>query len=258
MVEIEGEREMRDLKGYYSIPELGENVKYPSVTKIIGVLDKFMDTWKVGLGVDYLYDNAIGPFLAGDMTLEQFREIDFPKLVADAKLYHKDVSNEAMDYGSRFHKAMDDWHKNGIRPVEPGIVEPFIASREWEELVHLRVIESEGMVWSHAFRYAGTRDVKCEITLNKEPLTGILDFKTRNGKGDKSLPVYPSDKQQVAAYVMADEEMSGDPLDFGGIVIINRETMNVEPHILMRAQLIQPGLEFIELARYYNMTRRGK
>jgi hypothetical protein len=218
----------------------------------------------VGLGVDYLYDNAIGPFLAGDMTLEQFREIDFPKLVADAKLYHKDVSNEAMDYGKRFHAAMDDWHKGNLtRPTEPVLIEPDLIvpwekAIEWEELVRLKVIESEGIVWSHAFRYAGTRDLKCEITLNKEPLIGILDYKTRNGKGDKSLPVYPSDKQQVAAYVMADEEMSGDPLDFGGIVIINRETMDVEPHILMRGQLIQPGLEFIELARYYNMTRRGK
>jgi hypothetical protein len=245
----------RDLKGYYDIPDLGPNVKYPSVTKIIGVLDKFLDSWRVGLGVDYLYDNAIGPFLAGDMTLEQFREIDFPKLVADAKLYHKDVSNEAMDYGSRFHKVMDDWHKEtSERLVGPNdLIAPFNNTVAWEELVHLRVIESEGMVYSHAFRYAGTRDVKCEITL-----VGILDYKTRNGKGDKSLPVYPSDKMQVGAYVLADEEMSGASLDFGGVIIINRETMNVEPHIYMRPALIQAGLEFIELARYYNMTRRGK
>jgi hypothetical protein len=52
--------------------------------------------------------------------------------------------------------------------------------------------------------------------------------------------------------------MSGASLDFGGVIIINRETMNVEPHIYMRPALIQAGLEFIELARYYNMTRRGK
>ena len=249
---------MRDKSGYYNIPELGENVKFPSVTKVLGILDKFMDSWKIGLDIDYLYNNSVGPFLAGDMTIEQFKEIDFKKLTDDAKLYHKDVSGEAMDYGSRFHKAMDEWHKQNIRPVEPGIVEPFIAVREWEELVHLRVIESEGIVWSEAFRFAGTRDLKCEITLNKEPLTGILDYKTRNGKDGKAVPVYPSDKQQVAAYCLADEEMSGDTLDFGGIVIINRETMTVEPHIYMRPALIQPGLEFIELARYFNMTRRGK
>jgi hypothetical protein len=248
----------RDLKGYYDIPDVGE-VKYPSVTKIIGVLDKFLDSWRVGLGVDYLYGNAIGPLLSGDMTLEQFKEINMPGLVKDAKLYHKDVSNEAMDFGSRFHAAMDAYHKGeGGYAMQTDLVNVIAAAVDWEALVHLRVIESEGIVWSHAFRYAGTRDVKCEITLNKEPLVGILDYKTRNGKGGKSLPVYPSDKMQVSAYVLADEEMSGDPLDFGGIVIINRETMNVEPHILMRAQLIQPGLEFIELARYYNMTRRGK
>ena len=253
---MEGDSEMRDLKGYYDIPELGENVKFPSVTKVLGILDKFMDSWKIGLDIDYLYNNSVGPFLAGDMTIEQFKEIDFKKLTDDAKLYHKDVSGEAMDYGSRFHKAMDEWHKQNIRPVEPGIVEPFIAVREWEELVHLRVIESEGIVWSEAFRFAGTRDLKCEITLNKEPLTGILDYKTRNGKDGKAVPVYPSDRQQISAYCLADEEMSGDLLDFGGVVIINRDTNVVSPHIYMRPALIQPGLEFIELARYFNMTRR--
>jgi len=256
---MEGDSEMRDLKGYYDIPELGENVKFPSVTKIIGVLDKFLDTWRVGLGVDYLYDNAIGPFLAGDMTLEQFKEIDYPKLVADAKLYHKDVSGEAMDYGSRFHKAMDDWHKGtGIRPVEPDLIEPWQKAAEWEDLVNLRVIESESMVYSKTFQFAGTRDLKCEVTFDKIPLIGILDFKTRNGKDGKATPVYPGDKQQVAAYVLADEEMSGDQIDFGGVVIVNRDTNVVSPHIYMRPALIQPGLEFIELARYYNMTRRGK
>jgi hypothetical protein len=254
-----GADKVRDLKGFYDIPELGPNVKYPSVTTIQSVLRKFwLEKWMIDLDVEYLFNNSIGPLLSGDLGPEQFKEIDFPKLVADAKLYHKDVSNEAMDYGKRFHAAMDDWHKDNAKPIVLDIFEPWRATIEWEALVHLRVIESEGIVWSHAFRYAGTRDVKCEIILNKEPLIGILDYKTRNGKGDKSLPVYPSDKQQVAAYVMADEEMSGDPLDFGGIIIINRETMNVEPHIYMRGQLIQSGLEFIELARYYNMTRRGK
>ena len=250
---------MRDLKGYYDIPELGENVKFPSVTKVLGILDKFMDSWKIGLDIDYLYNNSVGPFLAGDMTIEQFKEIDFKKLTDDAKLYHKDVSGEAMDYGSRFHAAMDAYHKGeGGYTTQTDSFDVIAATIDWENLVRLRVIESEGMVYSRTFQFAGTRDLKAEITLNKEPLVGILDYKTRNGKDGKAVPVYPSDKQQVAAYCLADEEMSGDTLDFGGIVIINRETMTVEPHIYMRGQLIQPGLEFIELARYFNMTRRGK
>lgn len=249
---------MRDLRGWYDIPELGPGVKYASVTTIQGILDKHLDNWKVGIDVDYFYDNAVGPFLAGDITLEQLHEIDMPKLVSDAKGYHRDVSNAAMDYGTRFHKAMDEWHRQNIRPVEPDLIESFNSTIEWEELVHLQVTESEGMVWSKAFQYAGTRDIKCEVVLDKDSLIGILDYKTRNGRGGKAVPVYSTDKQQVAAYVMADEEMNGELLDFGGIIIINRETNRAYPHIYMRRELIQSGMEFIELARYFNMTRRGK
>ncbi len=249
---------MRDKNGYYPIPSLGENVTFPSVTKIIGVLDKFLDSWKIDIDVDYFYKQAIEPFRAGEISGEQFLEIDWPKLVSDAKGYHREISGEAKDYGSRFHAALDAWHKDGIRPIEPDLVEPFNAVVEWEENVYLKTIESEGVVFSRTFQYAGTRDIKAEIRLDTKPLIGILDYKTRNGKNGKKPPVYPGDRQQVSAYCLADEEMSGDLLDFGGIVIINREDNSVHPHLYMRPALIQAGLEFIELARYFNMVRRGK
>ena len=246
---------MRDKSGYYNIPELGENVKFPSVTKIIGVLDKFLDSWKIGLDIDYFFNNSVGPFLAGDMTLEQLKEINWPKLTSDAKLYHKDVSGEAMDYGSRFHKAMDEWHKEGVRPIEPDLIEPFNSTVEWEESVYLKPIESEGMVWSEGFRYAGTRDLKAEIRLSTEPLLCVLDYKTRNGKNGKRIPVYPSDKEQIAAYINADEEMNKIRLDYGGVIIINRETNKVEPHLFPRVDLIRPFESFRCLVEYFYLSK---
>jgi hypothetical protein len=251
---------MRDKNGYYPISSLGENVKFPSVTHIQGILDKpRLCGWRIDTDIDYLFNNSIGPFLAGEMTLDQFREIDMPKLVADAKCYHKDVSGEAKDYGSRFHNALDNWHRDGLRPVYPDLIEPFNAVVEWEESVYLKTIESEGTVFSRTFQFAGTRDIKAEIRLDTKPLVGILDYKTRSGKNGKKPPVYPGDKQQVSAYCLADEEMNGgEPLDFGGVIIINREDNSVHPHLYMRPMLVQAGMEFIELARYFNMTRRGK
>jgi hypothetical protein len=246
---------MRDLKGYYDIPDLGPNVKYPSVTKIIGVLDKFLDTWKVGLDIDYFYDNSVGPFIAGDLPLEQFLEINWPKLIADAKLYHKDVSNEAMDFGSRFHKVMDDWHKGTEGGCETDLAECVKSTIEWEESVYLKPIESEGIVFSEVFKYAGTRDLKAEIRLNTEPLTCVLDYKTRNGKNGKRIPVYPSDKEQIAAYINADEEMNKTRLDYGGVIIINRETNKVEPHLFPRVDLIRPFDSFRCLVEYFYLSR---
>ncbi len=251
---------MRDKQGYYPIPSLGENVKFPSVTTIQGILRKFgIEQWQIDTDIDYLYDNSLGPFLAGDMTLEQFREIDFPKLVADSKLYHKDVSAEAKDFGSRFHAAIDAYHHgDGEYMVESDLISYMDATIEWENLVMLKPIESEHTVYSRTFQYAGTLDVYAEARFNDDlpPVKGVLDFKVRNGKDGKRIPVYQTDRQQVSAYVMAQEEMSGHLLDWGGILIVNREQKRVEPHIYMRPQLIQPGMEFIELARHFNLTKR--
>jgi hypothetical protein len=246
----------RDKQGYYPIPQIGPDVKYPSVTHIQSILDKpWLSPWRIDMDVDYLFNNSIGPFFAGDMTLEQFREIDFHKLIADSKTYHKDISGEAKDFGSRLHAALDAWHKDGIRPIEPDLIEPFAKVVEWEESVYLKTIESEGMVFSESFRFAGTRDLKAEIRLNTEPLVGILDYKTRNGKGGKRLPVYPSDKEQLSAYVNADEEMNKKRLDYGGIILINRELNRVEPHIFQRVDLIRPFDSFRCLVEYFYISR---
>lgn len=248
---------MRDAKGFYPIPDLGPNIKFPSVTTIQGILDKpWLSPWRIDMDVDYLFYNSIGPFIAGDMTLEQFQEIDFPKLVSDAKLYHKDVSGEAKDFGSRLHAALDNWHRDGLTPVYPELIDAFNSVIEWEERVCLKTIESEGVVWSETFRYAGTLDHYAEIRLNADRIKGVLDYKARNGKNGKPITVYHTDKQQIAAYIMAKEERLGETLDYGGIVCVNRETNGVEPHIYMRKELIRYQLEFIELCRYYHATRR--
>jgi hypothetical protein len=247
----------RDPQGYYPIPQIGPDVKYPSVTHIQGILDKpWLSPWRIDMDVDYLFDNSIGPFIAGDMGLEQFREIDFPKLVADSKVYHADVSGEAKDFGSRLHAALDAWHKDSIRPIEPDLIEPFAKVIEWEESVYLKTIESEGMVFSESFRYAGSADHYADIRLDEKPIRGILDYKCRNGKNGKRIPVYQTDRQQIGAYVFAREEMSGLRLDYGGVIIFNRDANRVEPHVFQRAQLEQPIMEFLELSRYYQLTKR--
>lgn len=255
---------MRNPQGYYPIPELGEGVSFASVTTIQSVLRKYqLEQWQIDTDVDFLYENGPAPLCRGEITLEQFHEIDWPKLVADAKCYHKEVSGIAKDFGSRIHAALDAWHKDSVRPTEPDLVEPFAKILEWEESVFFKPIESESMVYSETYKYAGTMDVLAEIRLPKydEPLVGVFDYKSRGGNAGEPIPAYPEDKQQLAAYVMAKEEMRGNRkkmLDFGGVGVINRDTGEFWPHVYMRPRLIQPGLEFIALANYFNITRRGK
>lgn len=245
---------MRDPKGFYPIPEIGPDVKFPSVTTILGILRKYqLEDWQIGVAVDYLYDNTIGPLLAGDMTYEQLTEMDIPKTVADAKRYHKEISGEAMDYGSRIHKALDDYDKTGEAPTEPDIVDQFKEVLEWSKGAGIVTIETEKMIYSKTHQYAGTVDKIA--TLGTEDNVGILDYKSFNGKRPV---IYPNWKQQLAAYVYAYEEMSGTVLGWGGILTINRQTGEAKPYIYTRGELVQPTMEFLALAFYFNLTRRGK
>jgi len=249
----------RDASGYYPIPEVGPEVKFPSVTTILGCVHNWFDQWKVDLCVDWLYEQTVRPFLAGELPIEQLREMDMVKVLDDAKLHHKDTSGEAKDFGSRFHAAMDAYHHNdGEYSVDSDLIPYMDAAIDWENLVMLKVIESEHMVFSRQYQYAGTLDVYAEARFNDDlpPIKGVLDFKVRNGKDGKRIPVYQTDRMQVAAYVMAQEEMTGHLLDYGGIVIVNREQKRVEPHIYMRPQLIGAGMEFLALNEYFKITKR--
>jgi hypothetical protein len=252
---------MRNPQGYYPIPEWGEGVSFASVTTIQSVLRKYqLEQWQVDTDVDFLYENGPGPLLRGEISIEQFHEIDWPKLVADAKRYHKEVSGAAKDFGSRIHAALDAWHKDGARPSEPDLIEPFARILEWEESVFFKPIESEAMVYSETYRYAGTMDVLAEIRLPKwdAPLVGVFDYKSRGSNKKGRIQTYPADKQQIGAYVYAWEEMAGKILDFGGVGLIDRDTGAFTPRIYMRPELIQPTAEFIALASYFNIARRGK
>jgi hypothetical protein len=251
----------RDPKGFYPIPELGDGVKFQSVTHIQDVLRKFqVEQWKVDCGVEYLFDNSIGPYLAGDMTLDQFREIRFDALVEDAKKYYTELQGEGKDFGTRFHEAMNNYHTTGAWPIDPELREAFKNTIEWEEAVKLDVLASEKFVYSKTFQYAGTLDIHAQAIFTPEvgQLSGVLDYKTFNGKKGKRPTIYPTQKQQVAAYIMAYEEMTGDLLDFGGIITVNKTTSEVIPHIYFRNELVQPSLEFIALANYANVCIRGK
>ena len=255
--------------GFYPIPDIGPDVQYPSVTHIQDILRKYqVEQWKADIGVDYLYDNAIGPLIEGDMSMEQFREIDMPKLVSDAKYYHKYVSGEAMDFGSRMHEALDIHAKTGAYPVDPELRPMFLKIVAWQEDVKLEVIDSELMVFSRTHRFAGTMDrlvtafkATCpgHDYLGKR-VKGIFDFKTYNGKDGKKPTIYPTWLQQIGAYVYAWEEMNGELLDFAGILPIPREPTDddIHPRIYQRAELCQPIEEFIALANYFHITRRGK
>ena len=244
----------RNLNGNYPIPELGESVFFPSVSKINANLDKFqLRAWAAGIDVDWFRGQTVDKLLSGEITVDQLREMDLDALAKEAKAYHTVVSKEAMDYGSRVHAALDTYHKTGAYPIDPEIRQAFMACIEEEMELKQVVINSEFMVYSETHGYAGTLDLHCIKTISDAE--GIVDYKTYGG--EKAV-VYPEHLLQIAAYVYALETMKGKFLDFGDIVYLSRETGLPTRKSFSRIKLINPFDRFRCLCEYFHLSKEKK
>ncbi len=241
----------RNDAGYYPIPNVGENIMYPSVTTICKVLDKFqLRAWAASVDVDWFREHTIGRFLRGEINENELRELDLDAIAKEAKGYHTVVSKEATDYGTRIHHALNIYHNTGAWPIDPELRDAFKACIEEEVGAGLTVIESEKMIYSQTFSYAGTLDLHCICHL--EDTTGIVDYKTHGG--DKAI-TYPEHLLQLGAYVAALEEMTGKFLDFGDVVYLSRATGLATRKRFRRVQLIRPFSRFVCLCNYFHLTR---
>jgi hypothetical protein len=159
---------------------------YPSVTTVLGILDKpqLMD-WK-------LEQVALAAFNSPANGSEPF-EVYHQHLLTKA---FEQVS-DAADLGTAIHAALEAHFKGA--PIEAGMdtyVEPVA-----------RLIEREGIAFTeHELRlvnaqigYAGTTDAV--ITRNGQ--TGILDFKSRKTKPGVACTPWETEPLQIAAYGVA-------------------------------------------------------
>jgi hypothetical protein len=252
----------RDKRGYYPIEGVGEFV---SVTTVLNVLEKYnLHPWIAGKAVRRFYELLCDEELKAIKGRDEAQEklIDIEPIIERAVSFPDESREESADFGTRFHSAMDMYHKTGAWPIDPEIVPYFEKAREWEESVELEVIESEQTVYSRTYRYAGTLDLYCKVRFDKDQdkRVGIIDFKTFGDEKGNGMSVYPSWKQQLGAYTHALEEMKKlykKRLDFGMIAGINKTAVSVEPKLYWRGELIQPAEEFFALCNYWNITKKG-
>lgn len=159
---------------------------YPSVTTVLGVLDKPQLTdWKleqVSLACFNCPPTGGEPF---DAYHEHILKAAFEQV------------SDAADLGTAIHGALESHFKG--QPVEAGMdayVEPVA-----------RLIEREGIQFNEhelrlvnaAFGYAGTTDA----VVSKGYKQGILDFKSRKTKPGVPCTPWESEPMQIAAYGMA-------------------------------------------------------
>lgn len=208
---------------FYNIPGIPDPV--PSVTTILGVLNK----------------PAIGPWMAKMQKLACIevawklwtkildKEIDYRQFVSMFESYlgkEKEgdkKKREAAEIGTQAHSWVE-WRERkelglSVGP-EPTLSDPAMLAathyENWRKEVCFRPVRSEQVVWSVKHKFAGTYDIlgyACDVL-------SLCDIKT--GKA-----VYDEVKLQLAAYVMALDEMGLERVSQG--IVIRLPKVDTDP-----------------------------
>ena len=177
---------------------------YPSVTNILGILDKpGLNRWKVGNGivatVRIMLENGMlnkkGKELCHDLVELTEAGEDFKQ---DAFDRAKNDNRGASDFGTRWHAMAEDIN-NGDDPADDLELEPFVPFyRAWKEQHLGRIHFAELRVVDKELGFAGTADLVCELHDYPDEIF-VLEFKT-TGKEPKKLTAWPEHCYQLAAY----------------------------------------------------------
>jgi len=195
-----------------------DGVIIPSVTKIIGVIDKpALIYWAVNETVGYL-ENV----LRSDTP---YTDAQLAAILQDAKSARFRKSKTALNIGSDAH----DWIERHIKsqillipkpelPEYPPVLNAVKSYLDWEEgLPWLRYVASERRIYSKQHMYSGMVDITMDINGD----TVVCDLKT-------SKDIYPEYLLQCAAYAKAIEEEDGSTVDRIMIIRIPKDGGYVE------------------------------
>jgi hypothetical protein len=129
---------------------------------------------------------------------------------------HNKVRDAAGDSGSATHDLIEK-HLKGLPleiPDDEKIQAGFTAFLEWREQTDVEILETERLIYSEKYFYCGKTDIVGRR--NNKLLIG--DFKTGNTAG------YESEWYQLAGYALAIEEETGDVINDGLIVHLDKKS----------------------------------
>jgi hypothetical protein len=175
----------------------GEPELVPSVTQILGVIDKpALPRWAAKETAEYVA-RTLKPGVALD-------EIAIKNLVKDAKAAPWRKSGDAADIGTLVHAFAED-HALGKSPSLPHNEAARNACArflEWWEANDVQPVAVERKVYDIRRKYAGTVDLLALINGN----LAVADYKTSTG-------IWPEYALQLAAYAEAWETETGDGVE---------------------------------------------
>lgn len=181
----------------------------PGVTSILRRLDKpALVQWAANMACQFIGENYAP-------------DCDIDGLLKDAKTAHRKMSKSAADIGSTVHECAEKALSKQVvsLPKDPQARKGFEAFMSWLYAHDIRPIVCERMVFSQRWFYAGT----CDFFGHIDGELCVLDFKTSSG-------LYLEMLLQLAAYQIALEEETGDRIDAGWIVRLDKKTGKFEPY----------------------------
>lgn len=229
-----------------------EGKDYPSVTTVLGLLDKSpaLMGWATGCMEKYIVEKVREFELNyDDLQPETVREI-----VKEARFNYRDVSKDAMAIGTEVHNLIEQHIKakiNGtefdIKGAREEVENGYLAFLEWEKENVVKYHETEMNVYNKESGYAGTLDNVSEL---KDGLYTI-DFKT--SKGGK---IYDEAKMQVSAYANSDQvkEKYGDTGI--GVLALDKETGLPNFETYSKEQQKRELNSFLKLLDFYYSKNR--
>lgn len=195
-----------------------DGVIVPSVTRILGVIDKpALIPWAVNETVDNLR-KTLKPG-----TLYTQEQLDF--ILRDSKDARFRQSKKALNIGSEAHDWLERYIKAQILstpapdlPEYPPVLAAVMSYIDWEKrYTDIKYHYSERKLFSKRYMYSGTVDIVIEINGN----IVAADFKTSKG-------IYPEYLVQSAAYAKALEEELGIDITKVAVIRIPKDGNTVE------------------------------
>lgn len=181
-----------------------KKIPISSVTSFTGIIDKSrpLIIWAVKLTNNFL-KNVISH---GQIITEGHIE--------EACKQHSIKTKEAGDTGTFIHALVSKWIKQEeiIIPDDDKVRNGFDAFLKFQQEHKAKWLESEKIVYSQIFDFAGILDAVAEI----DDKLVLVDFKSSNS-------LYPEYAFQAAAYQLAYEEMTGKKIDHRLIIRFGKD-----------------------------------
>jgi hypothetical protein len=179
----------------------------------------------------------------------------FLSICEAAETAHNAIRDAAGDSGSAIHDLIEKYLRGEAYdlPTDETVQRGFNAFQAWLEQTDVKILEVERLVYSEKYFYCG----KTDFVGRRNGRLLIGDFKTGNSAG------YEKEWYQLAAYAVAIEEETGDKIEDGLIVHIDKKTGNFTEYQItlddeMKAAWKAAVIHYKSLKRIKNLVKEMK